>query len=221
MTPRPHANQDISVDVLIVGAGFSGLCMGIKLLEAGMKDFLIIEKSSEIGGTWWENRYPGCACDVPSHLYSFSFERNPDWTRMFASAPEIHEYLKSCVQCYGLAPYIRLKTRFQEAAWDEAESAWHVRVGENLRIRARVIVSGVGALHVPRYPEIPGLEQFGGPAFHSATWKRDCAPTTRPIPFRRNPAASWPTTCAACILPRRIRRRKTCSRKISPRSRFS
>lgn len=173
MMSQPQANEDISVDVLIVGAGFSGLCMGIKLLEAGMKDFLIIEKSSEIGGTWWENRYPGCACDVPSHLYSFSFERNPDWTRMFANAPEIHEYLKACVQRYGLAPYIRLKTRFQEAAWDEAERVWRVRAGESQRIRARVLVSGVGALHVPRYPEIPGLQQFGGPAFHSATWKRD------------------------------------------------
>lgn len=170
MTPQSVSNTDISVDVLILGAGFSGLCMGIKLLEVGMKDFLIIEKSSEIGGTWWENRYPGCACDVPSHLYSFSFERNPDWTRMFASQPEIHEYLKACVERYGLAPYLRLKTRFQEAAWDEAERVWRVMAGENLRIRARVLVSGVGALHVPRYPDIPGLERFAGPSFHSATW---------------------------------------------------
>ena len=171
MMPQPHANEDISLDVLIVGAGFSGLCMGIKLLEVGRKDFLIIEKSGEVGGTWWENRYPGCACDVPSHLYSFSFERNPEWTRMFASAPEIHEYLKSCVERYGLAPYLRLKTRFEEAAWNEEESVWQVRAGENLRIRARVLVSGVGALHVPRYPAIPGVEQFAGPAFHSATWR--------------------------------------------------
>ena len=168
---QQNDSTGIFVDVLVVGAGFSGLCMGIKLLEAGTKDFLIIEKSSEIGGTWWENRYPGCACDVPSHLYSFSFERNPDWTRMFAGGPEIHEYLKACVERYGLAPYLRLNTRFQEAAWDEGESLWHVRASENLRIRARVLISGVGALHVPRYPTIPGLEQFGGPAFHSATWK--------------------------------------------------
>ena len=104
---------DITVDVLIVGAGFSGLCMGIKLLESGRKDFLIVEKSEDIGGTWWENRYPGCACDVPAHLYSFSFARNPGWTRMFAGQKEIYEYLKGCVQRYGLAPYIRLKTRFR------------------------------------------------------------------------------------------------------------
>src|SRR5215475_6448657 len=140
---------DISVDVLIVGAGFSGICMGIKLLEAGMKNFLIIEKSDDLGGTWYENRYPGCACDVPSHLYSFSFERNPDWTRMFASQQEIWQYLKSCVQRHGLSPYIRFNTRFQEGVWDEAEGHWRISAkdnsGNNLGIRARVLVSGMGA----------------------------------------------------------------------------
>jgi cation diffusion facilitator CzcD-associated flavoprotein CzcO len=166
---------DLAVDVLIVGAGFSGLCMAIKLLEAGMKDFLLIEKSDDVGGTWYENRYPGCACDVPAHLYSFSFERNPGWTRMFASQPEIYQYLKSCVQRYGLAPYIRFNTRFHEAAWDESADLWRIRAGNNLRdnlsIRARVLVSGMGALHVPHYPEIPGIGRFSGPSFHSATWK--------------------------------------------------
>src|SRR5215472_9176557 len=142
-----HNSADISVDVLIVGAGFSGLCMGIKLLEAGMKNFLIIEKSDDVGGTWYENRYPGCACDVPAHLYSFSFERNPGWTRMFAGQPEIWQYLKSCVERYGLAPYIRFKTRFHEAAWNEAAGVWNITAGEDLKIQARVLVSGMGALH--------------------------------------------------------------------------
>jgi len=177
--PDPSGNRDnaagISVDVLIVGAGFSGICMGIKLLEAGMKNFLIIEKSEDVGGTWYENRYPGCACDVPSHLYSFSFERNPDWTRMFASQQEIWQYLKSCVQRYGLSPYIRFNTRFQEGVWDEAEGHWRISAkdnsGNNLGIRARVLISGMGALHVPHYPEIPGVERFAGPSFHSSTWK--------------------------------------------------
>src|SRR6266571_1220897 len=174
MVESSTSNQnraDVTVDVLIVGAGFSGLCMVIKLLEAGMKDFLLIEKSDDIGGTWYDNRYPGCACDVPAHLYSFSFERNPGWTRMFASQPEIWQYLKSCVQRYGLAPYIRFHTRLQEAAWNEAAGVWNITAGENLKIRARVLVSGMGALHVPHYPEIPGIERFSGPAFHSATWK--------------------------------------------------
>jgi cation diffusion facilitator CzcD-associated flavoprotein CzcO len=180
--PGNHRNSsDISVDVLVIGAGFSGICMGIKLLEAGMKDFLIIEKSDDLGGTWYENRYPGCACDVPAHLYSFSFERNPGWTRMFAGQQEIWQYLKSCVQRYGLAPYIRFHTRFREAAWDEASGQWRICAGDdsqdnssgNLNIRARVLVSGMGALHVPHYPEIPGVERFAGPCFHSATWRSD------------------------------------------------
>ena len=169
-TSNPN-RADIAVDVLIVGAGFSGLCMAIKLLEAGMKDFLLIEKSDDVGGTWYENRYPGCACDIPSHLYCFSFESNPGWSRMFASQPEIYQYLKSCVQRYSLAPYIRFNTRFHEAAWDESAGLWRIRAGDNLSFHARVLVSGMGALHVPHYPEIPGIERFSGPSFHSATWK--------------------------------------------------
>ena len=166
----PSNSSVTTVDVLVVGAGFSGLCMGIKLLEAGMKSFLIIEKSCEIGGTWWDNRYPGCACDIPSHLYSFSFAPSTEWTRMYPGQQEIHDYLKRCVERYGLAPYLRLNTRFQEAIWDESEGAWNVTTGDGMQIRACVLVSGMGALHVPRYPELPGLECFSGPAFHSSAW---------------------------------------------------
>jgi len=90
-----------NVDVLIVGAGFSGLCMGIKILEAGMESFLIIEKSGDIGDTWWDNRYPGCACDIPSHLYSFSFAPSTEWTRMYPGQQEIHDYLKRCVPAWA------------------------------------------------------------------------------------------------------------------------
>jgi cation diffusion facilitator CzcD-associated flavoprotein CzcO len=170
----PGAHSSImTVDILIVGAGFSGLCMGIKLLEAGMKSFLIIEKSCEIGGTWWDNRYPGCACDIPSHLYSFSFAPSTEWTRMYPGQQEIHDYLKRCVERYGLSPYLRLNTRFQEAIWDESEGRWNVTTVDGMQIRARVFVSGMGALHVPRYPQLPGLERFSGPAFHSSAWEHN------------------------------------------------
>ena len=158
------------VDVLIIGGGFSGLCMGIKLLEADMDSFLIIEKSADIGGTWWDNRYPGCACDIPSHLYSFSFFPSAEWTRMYPGQQEIHAYLKRCVEQYGLAPYLRLNTRFCEAIWDESAGVWNVTVADGERIRARVMVSGMGALHVPHFPEIKGLDRFQGPAFHSSAW---------------------------------------------------
>ena len=161
---------EIAVDILIVGAGFSGLCMAIKLHEAGQDSFLLIEKSDDIGGTWYDNRYPGCACDIPSHLYSFSFEPSPDWSRMYPGQKEIHDYLKRCVDHHGLAPYIRLNTRFHEAVWNEAEAVWHATAGDGMHIKARVLVSGVGGLHVPQYPKIMGIERFAGPKFHSSTW---------------------------------------------------
>jgi cation diffusion facilitator CzcD-associated flavoprotein CzcO len=167
--PGPNAPQ-IRAEVLIIGAGFSGICMGIKLRDAGINSFLIIEKSSDIGGTWWDNRYPGCACDIPSHLYSFSFEPSTEWTRMYPGQQEIHAYLKSVVKRHELDPHIRLNTRFCEAVWDEGAGEWLATTQDGLRIRARVLVSGMGALHVPRYPEIKGIERFEGPAFHSADW---------------------------------------------------
>ncbi len=158
------------VDTLIIGAGFSGLCMAMKLREAGMNSFLVIEKSAGIGGTWWENRYPGCACDIPSHLYSFSFDLNPQWTRMFAGREEIQQYMDQSIDRHGIREKIRLNTRLHEATWDEGAGLWHAILGDGTTIDARVIVSGMGALHVPRYPEIEGLDQFEGPAFHSAMW---------------------------------------------------
>lgn len=164
------STEEINVEVLIVGGGFSGLCMAIKLREAGMTSFLLLEKSGDIGGTWYDNRYPGCACDIPSHLYSFSFEPSPDWSRMYPGQQEIHDYLKQVVQRHELAPQIRLNTRFQEAVWDEATNVWHATAGEGLRIRARVVVSGIGGLHVPQYPKLKGIERFAGPKFHSSTW---------------------------------------------------
>ena len=107
---------DVKVDVLIVGAGFSGLGMAIQLRRKMPEaSFLIVEKGHDIGGTWYENHYPGCACDIPSHLYSFSFERNAEWTRMFAGQAEIQSYLKRCAEKYGLMPHVRLGTRLREA----------------------------------------------------------------------------------------------------------
>jgi cation diffusion facilitator CzcD-associated flavoprotein CzcO len=159
-----------SVDVLIVGAGFSGLCMAIKLREAGIDSFFIIEKAEELGGTWWFNRYPGCACDIPSHLYSFSFDRNPSWSRMYAPQPEILQYLKDSAARHGIVSKIRLKAALREAVWDARDSVWHATTGDGRQIDARVIVSGMGALHVPQYPQLNGIENFQGSAIHSAEW---------------------------------------------------
>lgn len=170
---RESSRGTLVVDVLIVGSGFSGLCMAIKLREAKMNSFLLIEKSDDIGGTWYDNKYPGCACDIPSHLYSFSFRLSPDWTRMYPGQQEIHDYLKRCIEHYGIGPQMRLNTRLEEAVWNEAENVWDVRAGGGLRIKARVLVSGMGALHVPNIPRLAGIEQFTGPMFHSSQWNYD------------------------------------------------
>ncbi len=164
----PSAETDVKV--AIVGAGFSGLCMGVKLKEAGESDFVIFEKATEVGGTWRENHYPGCACDVPSHLYSYSFETNPNWSRAFSPQLEILDYLKHCEQKFELTPFIKFGTGVTGAEWDEAGCFWRVMTSDGKTTTARVLVSGAGGLHIPAYPDIAGLETFEGAKFHSAKW---------------------------------------------------
>jgi cation diffusion facilitator CzcD-associated flavoprotein CzcO len=158
------------ISILIVGSGFAGLGAGIKLKEAGFTGFTILERAGEIGGTWRDNRYPGCACDVPAHLYSFSFEPNPGWTRVYAGQPEIQDYLLRCVDKYGLRPHIRCNQDVTEARYDEGRAEWVVRTAAGEEHRARVLISARGGLSNPALPDIPGLERFQGPRFHSAAW---------------------------------------------------
>ncbi|WP_420472678.1 alpha/beta hydrolase fold domain-containing protein [Noviherbaspirillum sp. ST9] len=165
--------REPDVDVAIIGSGFSGLGMAIKLKESGNNDFVILEKAQDIGGTWRENTYPGCACDVPSHMYSFSWERNPRWSRMFATQPEILAYLKHCVAKYGLAPHIRFGAEMREAVFDEANDLWDLHTVDGRRFTARTIVSAMGALHRPALPALPGIDNFRGVSFHSAEWRHD------------------------------------------------
>jgi cation diffusion facilitator CzcD-associated flavoprotein CzcO len=159
-----------SVDVAIVGTGFSGLAMAIQLKKAGKASFVVLEKASAVGGTWRENRYPGCACDVPSHLYSYSFEPNPRWSRMFAPQEEILAYLEHCAEKYGIVPHIRFQAEVIEAEFDEQRSFWRVRLRSGEPLTARHLVLGIGALHRPSIPRIDGAERFLGEAFHSAQW---------------------------------------------------
>ncbi len=163
-------------EIVIVGNGFSGLGTAIKLKQSGIDDFLIIDKADSVAGTWRENTYPGCACDVPSHMYSYSFEQNPDWTRMYAPQPEIRAYLERCVDKYGLRDHLVLNTKALGAEWDESAGLWRCRAegpeGESA-ITARFLVSGIGGLHVPSAPDFPGIENFKGAVFHSAQWDHD------------------------------------------------
>jgi cation diffusion facilitator CzcD-associated flavoprotein CzcO len=155
--------------VIIIGTGFAGLGMGIRLHQHGMTDFVLLERAAEVGGTWRDNRYPGCACDVPSQLYSFSFELNPTWSRSFSGQQEIWDYLRHCVDRYGLGRYIRFHHEVLDAAWDHSRRRWrvHTNCGE---LTCDVLITGTGALSEPNIPDIPGLASFGGAVFHSARW---------------------------------------------------
>jgi cation diffusion facilitator CzcD-associated flavoprotein CzcO len=162
------------VEVAIVGSGFSGLCMAIKLREAGMDDFVVLERGDAVGGTWWFNTYPGCGCDVPSHLYSYSFAPNPDWTRTYSRQGEIEAYLQRVARDFDLGRSVRLGTTVTGAEWDEDEQRWRVETDRG-DLRARVLVSAAGALSDPKTPDIEGLERFQGHTFHSAQWDHDYA----------------------------------------------
>jgi cation diffusion facilitator CzcD-associated flavoprotein CzcO len=154
----------------IVGTGFAGLGMAIKLKEAGIHDLVLLERSDDIGGTWRDNHYPGCACDVPSHLYSFSFEPNPSWSKNYPEQPEIQAYVQRTAEKYGLREHLRFGAEIVAARWDEAQLRWIVEAKDGRRWRARVLISAVGGLSRPLLPELPGLSRFAGPRFHSAAW---------------------------------------------------
>ncbi len=151
--------------IVIVGTGFSGICMAIKLKQTGFRDFVILEKNEDLGGTWRDNHYPGCACDVPSHMYSFSFELNPDWSRMFAPQEEIWAYLRHCVDKYGVAAHIHYRSEVERMESDDAARRWHVTTTSGEVYTTHAIVSGVGGLHVPSIPEIRGPTGSPGPPF--------------------------------------------------------
>jgi cation diffusion facilitator CzcD-associated flavoprotein CzcO len=156
--------------IVIIGSGFAGLGMAIRLKKAGYHDFVILEKSGDLGGTWRDNQYPGCACDVPSHMYSFSFELNPEWSRMFAPQQEIWAYMRRCADKYGLREHLRFDSEVEALEWDDEARLWQVRIADGTSYTPKAVISGIGALHVPSYPKIPGLERFTGTSFHSAEW---------------------------------------------------
>jgi cation diffusion facilitator CzcD-associated flavoprotein CzcO len=170
LMPSPKEPSADVLDVLIIGSGFAGLCMAIQLRRAGINSFLILEREADVGGTWRDNTYPGCACDIPSHLYSFSFEGRAEWTRMYPTQPEIWNYLKHCVAKYKLGPSIRFHSELREAVFDEAAHVWCVETSQGGRYAARSLVLGMGPLSRPAIPKLPGLDRFQGRAFHSAEW---------------------------------------------------
>jgi cation diffusion facilitator CzcD-associated flavoprotein CzcO len=157
------------VQVAIIGAGFGGLGAAIRLRQAGRTDFLILERAGEVGGTWRDNSYPGCACDVPSHLYSFSFALNPGWSHSFSRQPEIWRYLEQAADRFGVREHIRFGTAVTAARWDPGAACWRLRTTRG-DLTATVLISAAGPLSEPSIPDLPGLDSFPGEVFHSARW---------------------------------------------------
>ena len=155
--------------VAIVGAGFSGLCMAIRLMQEGIEDFVVLERAAEVGGTWRDNTYPGCQCDIPSVLYSLSFAPNPEWSRFYPLQEEIRDYLRRVASDFGVLPHIRFGHAVTGADWDDDRDCWRIETG-NGTLDADVLIGGMGGLSEPSLPDIPGLERFDGTIFHSAQW---------------------------------------------------
>ena len=161
--------------IAIIGSGFAGLCMAIRLKQAGIDDFTVFERASEPCGTWRDNTYPGCACDVPSHLYSFSFELKADWPRVYSSWSDIRDYLNHCIARYRIGPHIRYGVDIASARFDEGSGRWTLSSAAGESFTAAVLVNGTGPLNKPSVPDIPGLDTFTGRSFHSSAWDHDYA----------------------------------------------
>ena len=156
-------------EVAIVGAGFGGLGMAIRLKQEGIDDFVLIERGDDVGGTWWANSYPGCQCDIPSNLYSFSFAPNPDWDRAYPMRDQIHAYLRGCAERFGVLPHTRLRCELLGATWVAEEQRWELDTTDG-PLAARVLVAAPGLLSEPFTPTLPGIDGFQGNAYHTAEW---------------------------------------------------
>jgi cation diffusion facilitator CzcD-associated flavoprotein CzcO len=168
----PVAKEQI-LDVGVIGSGVSSICLGVQLRQAGITNFALFEKSDQLGGTWHDNTYPGAACDVPSHLYSYSFEMRHDWPRRFSGQSEILTYINHCADKFLLRRHLFLNTEITSARFQEHQGLWKIMTATGKHYYARILVSGMGQLNMPNIPEIPGLEQYAGHSFHSARWDHD------------------------------------------------
>ncbi len=156
--------------IAIIGAGFSGICLAIKLKAAGITDFVLLEKAADVGGVWRDNTYPGAACDIPTALYSYSFEHNPEWDCKWSGQAQILDYIRNAAKKYQLYSHIRFNAQVSGASWQAETKDWHIKLADDTEIGAQHLVSAVGQLHHPSVPDIEGAEQFKGAMFHSATW---------------------------------------------------
>lgn len=175
---RPGAR---TLRVVVVGAGFAGLACAVALRDAGFDDVVVLERADDVGGVWRDNTYPGAACDVPSSLYSFSFDSNPGWTRIYSEQPDILAYLRDVTDRRGLRGLVRTGARVTAARYDERDGTWTVELASGESLVADLVVSAVGQLSEPAVPAVPGIDDFDGPSFHSARWRHDVDLTGRDV----------------------------------------
>ncbi|MFB7718340.1 flavin-containing monooxygenase [Nocardia sp. NPDC056100] len=183
-------NQSTKPSIAIIGSGFSGIGLAIRLKRAGFSDLTVYEKAGDVGGVWRDNTYPGAACDAPSHLYSYSFEPNPDWSRRFAEQPEILRYLRHCAAKYDVLRHVQVNTDITEVEFDSTSRLWRLRTEDGRHATAQVLISACGQLSTPAYPDLPGLDSFTGKIFHSAQWDHDHDLTGRDVAVIGNGASA-------------------------------
>ena len=167
MSERAHHHR-----IVVVGAGFAGVGLGVRLRQAGIEDFVILERHERLGGTWFEHTYPGCQCDIPTHLYSYSFARNPNWSRLYPLQREILEYIQDVADRYRVMPHIRFQCEMERSQWDEEKGVWSLRTSDG-ELTCDMLVSAIGATAEPADPDIPGWKSFAGTRFHSARWDHE------------------------------------------------
>jgi cation diffusion facilitator CzcD-associated flavoprotein CzcO len=169
--PAPNNSLPAHTTVLVIGAGPGGICSGITLARAGITDFVIVERAAGIGGTWWHNRYPGAECDVMSHLYSFSFEPKPDWSRPYSGQVEIRDYVELVARKHGMLPHCHFNRDVKTLRWDERAAVWRAVFTDGRALTARFVISAIGMFNDIALPDIAGLDDFAGTLFHTARWK--------------------------------------------------
>ncbi|MDA3453537.1 MULTISPECIES: flavin-containing monooxygenase [Acinetobacter] len=167
------SNSNKNVRIAIIGTGFGGLGLAIRLKQAGFGQFTLFEKAADVGGVWRDNTYPGAACDVPSHLYSFSFEQELGWKNRYGTSQEIYQYLRHCADKYDIRPHVQFNTEIASAEFDVLQGVWHIQSTTGEQFEAEFLVGAVGQLNRPAYPKLKGIENFKGKAFHSARWDHD------------------------------------------------
>ena len=185
-------------DAVIVGAGFAGIGAAIQLKRLGIDDFVILEREDDLGGTWYVNHYPGLAVDVPTTTYSYFFEPNPNWSRLFTPGPEIKQYADDVADKYGVRKHMRFSTVVEGARWDEDADVWRVALADGETLTARYLITATGFLSQPKVPEIPGIDGFAGKVIHTTDWEDDYDPTvaasrsSAPVPPPCSSSRSWP-----------------------------